>query len=60
MDVTPVLILDDAFNGYAGRETELFVRPDDAHWNVQAHTLIAEFLLEQLKTRQVFARGVFN
>lgn len=46
--IKPVLIMDDAFPGLAGKEQELFVRPDDAHWSTDAHELLAIWLEDKL------------
>lgn len=47
--ITSILVLDDAFRDYAGRERELFVRSDDAHWNAIGHDLVANLILERLE-----------
>ncbi len=48
LGISPVLIIDEAFAGYAGREPELFLGPDDDHWTVLGHSLVAEYLLSHL------------
>ena len=58
LGVSPALVIDDAFVGLAGRESELWVRPYDAHWNVLGHSLVAEFLFRHLSTNpQLVARS---
>ena len=43
-----IVLLDDAFPGYAGREEDLYVRPNDPHWNDIGHDLAAAFLFDYL------------
>ena len=42
------LVIDDVFRAHAGREQELWVRPDDSHFSVLAHELTAGALYESL------------
>jgi len=48
--IEKVVLIDDAFRSYAGREKELWVKPWDAHFSVLAHELAAELLFEKMTT----------
>jgi len=43
-----IVLLDDAFRGYAGREKELWVRPDNSHFSSLAHKLAGEQLSQYI------------
>jgi hypothetical protein len=47
-----VVLLDDAFRPYAGREPELWVTRDDRHFSKLAHELSAQVLFEYMMRRR--------
>ncbi|MEQ9449980.1 MAG: hypothetical protein RJQ07_00230 [Pseudomonadales bacterium] len=50
LGISPVVVIDEAFYGLAGRESELFLAPDDDHWTVFAHSQVADFLFDQMQS----------
>ena len=51
--IDQILIIDEAFRGYAGQEPLLWVKPDDAHFSVLAHQLAAELLYRYIQEHQL-------
>jgi len=46
--IEKVVLIDEAFRSYAGREQKLWIRPQDSHFSVLAHELTAELLYEKM------------
>ena len=56
--VTHVVVFDDGFREYAGKEAALWVTPTDAHFSARAHELAANALLDHIETHREALRVV--
>jgi len=52
-----ILVLDDVFRRYAGKEELLQIRTDDSHWSVLAHDLAASALLRYIQEHGLLDGG---
>ncbi len=51
-----ILVLDDGFRDYAGRESLLWVRPTDGHFSELAHELAAEEILKHVRANGLVSK----
>jgi hypothetical protein len=51
-----IVVLDDGFRAYAGRESLLWVRPTDGHFSELAHELAAEEILKHLRANKLLRK----